>query len=218
MTKPPRLLTALFLLTSVLLTACTAETVRISPSPTVAPSTAAPTTAAPTRTTTAAPTTAAPPAPRSPAPPTSPGSSPGAACQPSTGGSPLGAPQVTQLRATHQPGFDRLVLEFSGAIVPSYEIKVAQTFTAPSGQAVRVDGNAFISVRFVAQAHTDAGQRSYPQPDPYRPGLPVIREVKLAEDFEATVIFGVGLERLVCPNVLTLLGPPRVVLDFPTPP
>ncbi len=218
MWKPQRLLTALFLLTSVVATACTAETVRISPSPTVPASTAAPTTAAPTRTPTAAPTTAAPTASPSPAPTTSPGSSPNVACQPLTGGSPLAAPQVTQLRASHQPGFDRLVFEFSGQVVPSYEIKVAQTFTAPSGQAVRVDGNAFISVRLVAQAHTDAGQRSYPQPDPYRPGLPVIREVKLAEDFEATVIFGIGLERLVCPKVLTLLGPPRVVLDFPTPP
>lgn len=127
-------------------------------------------------------------------------------------------PQVTQLRASHQPGFDRLVFEFSGAGVPSHEIRVAQTFTAPSGQVVRVDGNAFISVRLGAQAHTDAGQRSYPQPDPYRPGLPAVREVKLVEDFEATVVFGVGLERLVCPSVLTLLGPPRLVLDFPTPP
>lgn len=219
MSTPRRLATALFLLTSMVVAACTpVETVRISPTPTVAAPTAAPTTGAPIRTPTAAPTTAAPTATRSPAPTTSPGSSPNAACALITGGSPLAVPQVTQLRASHQPGFDRLVFEFSGAGVPNYEIKVAQTFTAPSGQAVRVDGNAFISVRLGAQAHTDAGQRSYPQPDPYRPGLPVVREVKLVEDFEATVIFGVGLERLVCPSVLTLLGPPRVVLDFPTPP
>lgn len=218
MTKPKRLLTALFLLTLTIGSACTGETVRISPTPTVAASTAAPTTAAPTRTATAAPTTAAPTPTRSAAPTTSPGSSPNAACQPITGGSPLSAPAVTQLRASHQPGYDRVVFEFSGQTVPAYEIKVAQTFVAPSGQAVRVDGNAFISVRFTAQAHTDAGQRSYPQPDPFRPGLPVVREVKLVEDFEAVVVFGVGLERLVCPTVLTLLGPARVVLDFPTPP
>jgi hypothetical protein len=68
------------------------------------------------------------------------------------------------------------------------------------------------------QAHTDAGARSYTQGDPFRPGLPLIREVKLVEDFEGVVIFGVGLERLACPTVLTLLSPARVVLDFPTPP
>ena len=62
------------------------------------------------------------------------------------------------------------------------------------------------------------GNRSYPQPDPYRPGLPLIREVKQVEDFEGQVVFGVGLERLACPTVLTLLSPSRVVLDFPTPP
>jgi hypothetical protein len=115
-------------------------------------------------------------------------------------------------------GADRLVIEFTGAVVPAYEIKVASTFTATSGQTVRVDGNAFFSVRVAGQAHTDAGAKSYPQPDPYRPGLPLMREVKRVEDFEGVVIFGVGLERLACPNVLTLLAPPRIVLDFPTPP
>jgi len=125
---------------------------------------------------------------------------------------------VNALRAAHNPGADRFVVEFTGTVVPSYEIKVASTFTAPSGQAVRVDGNAFFSVRVTGQAHTNAGARSYSQPDPYRPGLLLIREVKQVEDFEGVVIFGVGLERLACPNVLTLLSPPRIVLDFPTPP
>jgi hypothetical protein len=42
--------------------------------------------------------------------------------------------------------------------------------------------------------------------------------VKLVEDFEGTVVFGVGLERVACPTVLTLLSPARIVIDFPTPP
>ena len=97
-------------------------------------------------------------------------------------------------------------------------MEIASTFVAPSGQAIRVDGNAFLSVRVGGQAHTDAGQRSYPQADPYRPGLPLIREVKLVTDFEGVVIFGVGLERSACPTLLVLASPPRIVLDFPTPP
>ena len=215
-----RLWTALFTLTLAISVACGPETVRLTPSASAAPATAAPSTPAPTptRTATAAPTTAQPTTTATPAPTTSPGSTPPSACPTQTGGSPTAGPLVNALRAAHNPGADRLVLEFTGTVVPGYEIKVASTFTAPSGQAVRVDGNAFFSVRVSGQAHTNAGARSYAQPDPYRPGLPLIREVRQVEDFEGVVIFGVGLERLACPNVLTLLSPPRIVLDFPTPP
>ena len=219
MVRRTRLLAALFALTSVIAVACTPETVRISPTPTVAPTSAAPTaTPTPTRTASPAPTSAPPTATPTPAPTTSPGSTPPTACATLTGGAPTAGPLVNALRASHTAGNDRLVIEFTGTIVPGYEIKVASTFTAPSGQAVRVDGNAFFSVRVSGQAHTNAGGRSYPQADPFRPGLPLIREVKQVEDFEGQVIFGVGLERLSCPTVLTLLSPPRIVLDFPTPP
>lgn len=219
MRKRNHLLGALLTLTLGLTLACTPETVRISPTPTVAATTVAPTTAAPTptRTATAAPTTAAPTA--TVAPPTnSPGSTPSPACAPLTGGSPLGPTRLVAIRAAHNPGFDRLVFEFSGPAVPEYRIELASTFAGPSGLPVRVDGNAFFSIRFSADGHTDAGQKSFPQPDPYRVGLVVVREVKVVEDFEGVLRFGVGMERVVCPTVLTLLAPSRVVVDFPTPP
>jgi hypothetical protein len=112
-----------------------------------------------------------------------------------------------------------LVIEFTEQAVPTYEIKSSSDiFGSPSGASVRVDGNAFFSIRVSGEAHTDSGQRSYPQADPYRPGLPLIREVKLITDFEGAVIFGVGLERSACPTLLVLASPPRIVLDFPTPP
>ena len=200
--------------------ACTPETARTTPTPTVAASTAAPTTAAPTpsRTTTSAPT-APPSAAVVPTVTGSPRVTASTACPTQTGGSPLAAPRVASLRAAHNPGFDRLVIEFTEQAVPSYEIKSSSDiFGSPSGLSVRVDGNAFFSIRVSGQAHTDAGQPSYPQPDPYRPGLPLIREVNLVSDFEGAVIFGVGLERSACPTLLVLQSPPRIVLDFPTPP
>jgi hypothetical protein len=206
-----------FLLVAAL--ACTPETVRVTPTPTVA-QTPASTTVAPTTTSTAtpAPTAAPPSATVTPSASTSPGGTASPSCPTLTGGSPIAGPRVAALRAAHDPGFDRLVLEFTGNVVPQYEIKVASTFIAPSGLAIRVDGSALFSVRVGGQAHTDAGQRSYSEPDPYRPGLPIIREVKLVTDFEGAVIFGVGLERVACPTVLVLASPPRIVLDFPTPP
>ena len=212
-----RLLIGLFTLTLITGLACTPDAARVTPTPTVAPTTAASTTATPTRTATAAPTTAPPSATVAP-PSASPVGSTSAACPTLTGGSQIAGPLVAALRAAHNPGIDRLVLEFTGTVVPPYEIKAASTFTAPSGLAIPVDGNAFFSVRAGGQAHTNAGQRSYPQADPYRPGLPLIREVKLVTDFEGAVIFGVGVERAVCPTLLVLASPPRIVLDFPTPP
>lgn len=215
-----RVLIALFSIALIAELACTPETVRATPTPTVAPTTVAPTTAAPTptRTTTPAPTAAPPSAAVVPTVTGSPRVTASTACSTLAGGSSLAAPRVAALRAAHNPGSDRLVIEFTEQAVPSYEIKSSSDiFGSPSGFSVRVDGNAFFSIRVSGQAHTDAGQRSYPQPDPYRPGLPLIREVKLITDFEGAVIFGVGLERPACPTLLILASPPRIVLDFPTP-
>jgi hypothetical protein len=213
MRRPPSVLVPFVLL----LASCAAPTV--APSPTT--SSIAATTPNPTRTATPAATTAVPSATIAPPASSSPASTSSTDCLTLTGGSPIAGPRVAALRAAHNPGFDRLVFEFTDAVVPQYEIEVASTFGTPSGQAVRVDGNAFFSVRVGGQAHTDApppGQRSYPQPDPYRPRLPLVREVKLVVDFEGVVSFGVGLERPACPTVLVLTSPPRIVLDFPTPP
>lgn len=201
--------------------ACAPETARTTSTPTVAPTTAVASMAAPTptRTTTAAPTTAPFGTAVVATVTGSPRVTASTACPALTGGSPLAAPRVSALRASHNPGFDRLVIEFTEQAVPSYEIKSSSDiFGSSSGFSVRLDGNAFFSIRVSGQARTDTGQRSYPQPDPYRPGLPLIHEVDFITDFEGEVIFGVGLERVVCPTLLVLVSPPRIVLDFPTPP
>lgn len=215
------MLIGLLTITLIAWAACAPEAGRTTPTPTVAPTTAAASTAAPTptRTTTPAPATAPPSAAVVPTVTGSPRVTASTACPTLTGGSPLAAPRVASLRAAHNPGFDRLVIEFTEQAVPSYEIKSSSDiFGSPSGFSVRVDGNALFSIRVSGQAHTDAGQRSYSEPDPYRPGLPLIRVVDLVTDFEGAVIFGVGLERSACPTLLVLASPPRIVLDFPTPP
>jgi hypothetical protein len=129
------------------------------------------------------------------------------------------------IRIAHNPGFDRLVFEFSptdrgvGAYgIPPYLIEVASSFSGPSGQPVTVAGNAYFRVRFQnTDAHTNAGQVTLTSSD-LKPNTPLIKEVRIVEDFEATVQAAVGLDHLACPSVLTLGGPARVVLDFPTPP
>jgi len=51
-----------------------------------------------------------------------------------------------------------------------------------------------------------------------KPLTPLIKQVKLVEDFERVLTWGAGLDHLACPKVTELAGPFRLVLDFPTPP
>jgi hypothetical protein len=190
---------------------------------------AAPTTAAPTPTpTVAGPSPTAAPTP-SPSPSASPSASPtnGAppvACPAQNGGSDASQAQITAIRTAHDPGFDRIIFEFGPSSVgtyglPPWSVAVANGFVGTSGRQVPVDGNAFLGIRFSNASTVDptTGQQTFTQTD-VRPGLPLVREVKLIDDFERVMTWGLGLERLACAKVTELAGPVRLVVDLPTPP
>ena len=217
-----RILHGLALATAVVMAACTPTA-----TPTPVPSTAAPTTAAPAATATVArpsPSPTATPTPSaSPSTSPSPGSTP-VACPDQKGGNEANQAQITAIRAAHNPGFDRVVFEFGSTSVgpygmPPWSVAVASGFVGTSGRQVPVDGNAFLGVRFSNASTVDptTGKQTFTQTD-LHPGLPVVRSVKLVEDFERVMVWGIGLERLVCPRVSELAGPVRLVLDLPTPP
>jgi hypothetical protein len=215
----------------VVLGACGPERVvlpRSSPSQSGQPS-AAPTTAAPTatRTATAAPTTPPPTFTSSPSAAASPGSTPATACPDQTGGSNANQAQLVAIRIAHNPGFDRLVFELGPSTAPGvygmppFRIAVATSLSGPSGQPVPIDGSALIGVRFqnASTVNPSDGSRSYTGATSLKPTTtPLIKEVRLVEDFERVMLWGVGLQRLVCPTLLALSSPVRLVLDFPTPP
>ena len=216
----------------VVVSACGPERVvlpRTSPSAstlTAAPTTAAPTAtraASPTVAPTAAPTTAAP----SPTAPASPGSTPATACPERTGGATANQAQLTAIRIAHNPGFDRVVFEFGPSTAPGvygmppYRIAVATSLTGPSGQPVPIDGSALFGVRFqnASTVSPTDGTRTYTGATSLKPTTtPLVKEVRLVEDFERVMVWGVGLARLQCPTLLALSAPVRLVLDFPTPP
>jgi len=184
----------------------------LSPSP--APSTSATATARPTATTTPVPTV-----------PPSPGSSPATACPRTTGGNASNQAQLVAVRIAHQPGFDRLVFEFGQSTapgpfgMPAYTIEAATSLSGPSGQPVTITGNALFGARFQnASTQNPNGTPSYTGSTDLKPTTPLIKEVKLVEDFERVLLWGIGLDHLACPKVSELAGPFRVVLDFPTPP
>ena len=230
-----RLLGALLLtMTAVAVSACGPERVvlpRTSPSPTVAasqPTTAAPTTAAPTatRTATVAPTTPVPSINTGPSPTTLPGGTPATACPERTGGATNTQAQLTAIRIAHNPGFDRVVFEFGPSTapgvygMPDYRLAVATTLSGPSGQPVPIEGSALFGVRFRNASTVDPnGSRTYTGANSLKPTTtPLVKEVRLVEDFERVLVWGIGLQRLQCPTILNLSGPVRLVLDFPTPP
>lgn len=149
------------------------------------------------------------PAPTSPLPTPSAGT-----CPRVTGGTGARGSSLVEVRIAHQPGFDRIVFDFGPGPLPQYTVEQTASFVAPSGQTVPVQGNAHLGVRF-----NGAGQMgAYRGPTSFRPGTPLVREVKLVEDFEGVVAWGIGLERLACPRVLVLTGPARLVVDLASPP
>ena len=187
-----------------------------SPSPSVGPS-VSPVATAPARpsaTATTVPTASA-----------SPGSTPAAACPRTTGGNASNQAQLVAVRVAHNPGFDRLVFEFGPSTapgpfgMPAYAVEAASSLSGPSGQPVTITGNALFGARFQnASTQNPNGTPSYTGSNDIKPTTPLIKEVKIVEDFERVLLWGVGLDHLVCPKVSELAGPFRVVLDFPTPP
>src|SRR5688500_292214 len=201
----------------------------VSGAPTLAPTSTATAAATATRTATAAPTTARPSPTAAPSPTgaASPGSTPATACPERTGGSANTQAQLTAIRIAHNPGFDRVVFEFGPSTapgvygMPDYRIAVATTLSGPSGQPVPIEGNALFGVRFrnASTVNPADGSRSYTGATSLKPTTtPLVKEVRLVEDFERVLVWGIGLQRLQCPTILSLSGPVRLVLDFPTPP
>ena len=187
-----------------------------SPSPTVAAS------APPTQTSSARPTTTAT---SNPPPTASSGPSPATACPRATGGNASNQAQLVAVRVAHQPGFDRVVFEFGQSTapgpfgMPGYTVETASSLSGPSGQPVTISGNALFGARFQnASTQNPNGTPSYTGSNDLKPTTPLIKEVKIVEDFERVLLWGVGLDHLACPKVSELAGPFRVVLDFPTPP
>jgi hypothetical protein len=197
-------------------------------SPTATPSASASRTASPTVRVSASPTATVRPSASATAVPTasaSPGSTPAAACPRTTGGNASNQAQLVAVRVAHQPGFDRLVFEFGPSTapgpfgMPAYAVEAASSLSGPSGQPVAITGNALFGARFQnASTQNPNGTPSYTGSTDLKPTTPLVKEVKIVEDFERVLLWGVGLDHLVCPKVSELAGPFRVVLDFPTPP
>jgi hypothetical protein len=140
---------------------------------------------------------------------------PGFVCAAQSGGAARPVPPLAQIRgvrAAHDDGFDRFVLEFDGTgPVPQFEVTPLPSarFTLdPSGREVTLEGSAGVAVvvRQTAPAPNGATE--------LRPELPVVKEARQTGAFEGVVSWGLGVASPACVRILTLEHPTRLVVDL----
>lgn len=145
---------------------------------------------------------------------------------PATGGSPAAAkttqathttPQLVAVRAASHPGFDRVVLEFSGGLPEVRRAEYVDALHADgSGARLRIAGAAVLQLTvFQAVGHDEQTGRDT-SPGRVVTALPNVVELVQSGDFEATVSYGVGLVQRRPFTLFTLGSPSRVVLDVRT--
>jgi hypothetical protein len=124
---------------------------------------------------------------------------------------------LVAVRTAHQPGFDRVVFEFSGP-VPGYLVRYGEPVVSSTGdEEVRVPGGAGLEITFFGGGIwlLEGGYR--PPAAPIRSDTTAVTEAAFVEDFEAVMRWLVGVDERRPFKVTTLSGPTRVVVDVEAP-
>jgi hypothetical protein len=136
---------------------------------------------------------------------------PGFSCADASGGSEQMGSGVVSVRVGQHDGYDRLVIEFDGAI-PSYTVRrqSGTTFTeSPRDRAVTLSGTNGVLVVI----HPIFNWMSYRGPFAFQPNFPVLREARQMENFEGYQHWALGIQGTPCLRVTTLSAPSRLVVD-----
>jgi hypothetical protein len=123
---------------------------------------------------------------------------------------------VAQVRTAPNPGFDRVVFEFSGGRIPGYRIEYVDRpiRECGSGRVVPMSGQGWLRVRLEpARMHTDAGTATVTERH-RQPELDVLREIRTTCDFEAQVEWVFAVRSPNRYRVLELTEPARLVVDI----
>ena len=135
---------------------------------------------------------------------------------PTQEGSP--GPTLTDVRSGDHEGFVRVVFEFTGTGTPMWDVGyAAPPFTGGgSGENVPVLGSAFLKVHVMpgTRYDIDDGTLVYTGDTMIDPGLDPIVEIRFVDDFEADMVWVIGLttERPFTAEVLQ--DPLRLVIDI----
>jgi hypothetical protein len=123
--------------------------------------------------------------------------------------------KLAAVRAAAHPGFDRVVFQFEGTRVPGFRIEYVGEITLGESddEFLTLEGGALVQATFQGTASDDHRPGTQTVPDRFSPGLPQVRQIGLAEDWEGLVRLGVGLDHRAGFRVLELRDPVRVVVD-----
>jgi len=209
MKKRLSMLVAVLALTVVAGTACgkntnsatptptSSTTTRVSPTPTPVPSQA-----------TSSPTPAATPTAALP------DFQPATTVASGAGSAKTGQPLLTDVRVGKNDGYDRIVFEFQGTALPSYEVKYVQSVSqCGSGKPVTTSGAAQLSITFRPAVAHDAGGNATVASSDIVANLQSLKEAKPTCDFEGVVSWVVG-SVFRAYRVIELQNPTRLAIDI----
>ncbi len=122
---------------------------------------------------------------------------------------------VGDVRVGTHAGYDRIVFQVDGSLLPSLEIsQVSPPFARdPSGLPLSVEGKAFVRLLLRNAEGHDLAVALRDQ----QPGYPVLTELAMQGDFEGVYSWIAGLEAPTCVRVTTLTDPTRIVIDLQQP-
>lgn len=125
---------------------------------------------------------------------------------------------MTALRAAHQPGFDRIVFEFTGT-APGFEVEYVDKplHEDGSGAEVPLRGQFALHVRMENASGFDfeRGVPSYNGPYRLRPAdTTVVEELARTGDFEGVLSYAVGVKSKAGFRVRQLTDPPRLQIEI----
>jgi len=107
-------------------------------------------------------------------------------------GTAVAAPRLVDVRASHHPGFDRVVFEFEGGLPDSVSAGFVPRLIADgSGLPVRIAGRGILEVSF-RSTQTDRGT---PAPRRRAFALPNVMTVVRSGLFEGVTTYGIGVAR-----------------------
>ncbi len=134
----------------------------------------------------------------------------------------LSATLVDVRWAQREEGFTRVVFDFGGTAVPAYNIRYDPgpffTTMGEGGGEVAVDGNTFILVHITPARRFDlsgdSAVQTYSGPERIDPASASVEEIVFVDDFEAEMIWVIGVSEQKPFAVGTLTGPPRIYIDI----
>ena len=114
-----------------------------------------------------------------------------------------------------QDCYERVVFDFNSDSLPNFQIVAASPpFSGPSDQPIAVSGSRFLRVRLGTTYARYPDVANYDGPDVIQPaGFSAIKEIHLIEDFEAVVVWVIGLDGDRSFRVGTLTNPTRIYVD-----